>query len=310
MNKILFLAAAGILCGSYVRQAEAADERYVRKQPEMKTGFFVPSDVTKPAAEKLPPFYPEPAPKTEVHQATILEVTTSDPEAETSTPAAEKTAPENTKPKELPELLNENAALNHSDGPGYKQEYASYQRDLAVIAQTGEAPHNPGLDQDLAKMNSEERIQVNPDGTLRSSSTQRINPMAYAAAPEAEGNNIKVLDAVEVVRDNPFEVSAEEETSEVSEQGENKAVNPFEEKESQEAAPALDPQTAAYFQGMNPFREDEIKPGAEPEPLATRSAEDDKPAEKNDEPEIRREESTPSLSLRRHSRSLQSNVIR
>lgn len=317
MKKMLFLSAACLLFNSaFAGQADAADGRYVRKQPELKTDFFVPANAINNSPEKLPPFYSEPTPQNEVHQATIMEVTTTDDEPEKIAPEQEKLPQENIPPKakELPELLNENADRNLSEGPSYKQEYAAYQRDLAAIAQTGEAPKNPALEEDLAKMNSEERIPVSPEGTLNASEVQRLNPMAYAAA--ATGNaNVKILDAVETVRKNPFETE-EDDTAEITTSGEIPAVNPVSETIAQDEAAPMDEKTAAYFQGMNPFREDTGEltakpdlPENQPEPVKQEEL-----AEEKHEPEVQQQEPEPkrgpSLSLKRHSRSPHPNVIR
>lgn len=44
--------------------------------------------------------------------------------------------------------------------PQYKQKYDEYIEDLDYIAETGEYPSNQGLQNDLAKMNSDEKLYI------------------------------------------------------------------------------------------------------------------------------------------------------
>ena len=58
-------------------------------------------------------------------------------------------------------LLTKTAyALSDQNRPEYKKEFDAYLSDLAIIAQTGKAPKNIILEEDLAKMSSNERIQL------------------------------------------------------------------------------------------------------------------------------------------------------
>lgn len=248
MKKMLFFTAAALL---FAGQGAAEDGRYIRKQPTMKTDFFVPSQAINTEPEKLPPFYSEQAPQTDVQQAEIMEVATPDD----NTPAHSLPADnEVSRPEaqELPNYLNENRAQNQTQGPEYKQEYAAYQRDLAAIAKTGKPLPNPALEKDLAKMNSEERLRVSSDGSVSGAPADRINPMAYASQPD---NKVEILDAVETVRENPFDIPEAEDSISVSGQGGSQAIEPILESETSGIRP-MAPETAAHFQGMNPFRED------------------------------------------------------
>jgi len=49
-------------------------------------------------------------------------------------------------------------ALSEDGRPEYKKEYDAYMQDLEVIAQTGRAPRNIKLEDDLAKMSSDAKI--------------------------------------------------------------------------------------------------------------------------------------------------------
>lgn len=255
MKKMLFLTAAATLF--FAGQSTAEDGRYIRKQPAMKTDFFVPSQAINTEPEKLPPFYSEQAPQPAVQQAKIMEIASPDDDIPArSLPADEEAS--GAERRELPDYLNENAAQSQTEGPEYKQEYAAYQRDLATIAKTGKPSPNPALEMDLAKMNSEERLSVSSDGTMSAAPADRINPMAYAAQPD---NKVEILEAVETVRENPFEVPETEDSSTVSGQGESPALEPGLAPETPEIQ-HMAPETAAHFQGMNPFRED-IEPPKE-----------------------------------------------
>ncbi len=248
MKKMLFLTVAALL---FAGQSAAEDGRYIRKQPTIKTDFFVPSQAINTEPEKLPPFYNEQAPQTDVQQAEIIAVSTPNDDTEIH-PASTGDMPLQKHSKELPNYLNETAVQSQKQGPEYKQEYAAYQRDLATIAQTGKPSPNPALEKDLAKMNSEERLRVSSDGSVSGAPADRINPMAYATSPDS---NIKILEAVEITRENPFEVPESEDSITVSDQGESRAIEPILESEVSETR-SMSPETAAHFQGMNPFRND------------------------------------------------------
>lgn len=143
--------------------AVAQEGRYVRKK--LTPNFFIPQSELE-RREVLPPFYyeePKPAPKPKAvqqqpqpEQEEMIEV--SSPQIETTTVTS------------LPKPFNIDEAIhsqyqkyNNQDlarTPEYQQKYNDYIRDLKFIAETGNYPENQTLNNDLAMMNSNDRIIV------------------------------------------------------------------------------------------------------------------------------------------------------
>lgn len=143
--------------------AVAQEGRYVRKK--LTPNFFIPQSELE-RREVLPPFYyeePKPAPKLKAvqqqpqpEQEEMIEV--SSPQIETTTVTS------------LPKPFNIDEAIhsqyqkyNNQDlarTPEYQQKYNDYIRDLKFIAETGNYPENQTLNNDLAMMNSNDRIII------------------------------------------------------------------------------------------------------------------------------------------------------
>lgn len=143
--------------------AVAQEGRYVRRK--LTPNFFIPQSELE-RREVLPPFYyeePKPAPKPKAvqqqpqpEQEEMIEV--SSPQIETTTVTS------------LPKPFNIDEAIhsqyqkyNNQDlarTPEYQQKYNDYIRDLKFIAETGNYPENQTLNNDLAMMNSNDRIIV------------------------------------------------------------------------------------------------------------------------------------------------------
>lgn len=124
------------LCGVLIVLRASAAQEYQRKQvmPE----FFIPQQAL-PKPEKLPPIkFSTLAPQDDgVKKVSIQE--------QTPAPKAQQAAT----PPEALEVM-----------PQYKQKYDEYIEDLEYIGDTGEYPNNQGLQNDLAKMNSDEKFYI------------------------------------------------------------------------------------------------------------------------------------------------------
>lgn len=77
------------------------------------------------------------------------------------------------------------AVFAEDNRPEYQREYEAYLNDLQVIAETGVAPKNEGLEADLAKMDSDKRILLTAH-SLSGIKTAR--------------NSAKILNSVEIIR--------------------------------------------------------------------------------------------------------------
>ena len=144
LRKLIILAGLAVIAGS-----SAAEAQYQRKQ--LQPDFFVPAGEINPQ-EKLPPFRQTggslPTAET-VKKVSMPEIRDS----EALTLSADN-------PVEQYDM--EKHITNHKfdASPDYKQKYDAYVNDLKIIAETGKAPENKQLQQDLAKMNSNERFVV------------------------------------------------------------------------------------------------------------------------------------------------------
>ncbi len=142
--------------------AVAQEGRYVRKK--LTPNFFIPQSELE-RREVLPPFYyeePKPAPKPKaVQQQPLPEeemIEVSSPQIETTTVTSLP------KPFNIDEVIHSQyQKYNNQDlarTPEYQQKYNDYIRDLKFIAETGNYPENQTLNNDLAMMNSNDRIIV------------------------------------------------------------------------------------------------------------------------------------------------------
>ena len=148
LRKLIILAGLAVIAGS-----SAAEAQYQRKQ--LQPDFFVPAGEINPQ-EKLPPFKQTggslPAAET-VKKVSIKDETPEIRDSEALTLSADN-------PVEQYDM--EKHITNHKfdASPNYKKKYDAYVNDLKIIAETGKAPENKQLQQDLAKMNSNERFVV------------------------------------------------------------------------------------------------------------------------------------------------------
>lgn len=79
-------------------------------------------------------------------------------------------------------------ALSEDGRPEYKKEYDAYMQDLEVIAQTGRAPRNIKLEDDLAKMSSDAKI------LLTAPLDAQVSHINLAE------NNAEIINSVEIIR--------------------------------------------------------------------------------------------------------------
>lgn len=267
MNKLIFSGILGILISGSLNASAQHPGRYVRK-PVSAPEFFIPSKEIE-HQEKLPPFnVPEPVSSPAPAKASIEQIKYDEPEfkpEEPSQPAA--TSEEEFNPNlEITPIEGELQKNESSQAtPKYKQEYAAYVQDLKAIAETGEAPHNQELDNDLAKMNNDRRLEVDTDGRIINpfQQSQLINPMALAqnTVPHAETETTKILDSVEIIRRPPQAFVEDEPQAVEADHKDNPFANteerqPAAETESRPVIAPATPEAAAHFGGLNPFVDD------------------------------------------------------
>ena len=119
---------------------DEAGAQYQRKV--IYPNFFVPQNAL-PQAEKLPPI-----------KAGIYN------DAEDKAPK-EPQASQELSPLKANKARNSYAALDKLENlPEYKHKYDDYISDLKYIAQTGKYPQNAALQNDLNKMNSDEKFYI------------------------------------------------------------------------------------------------------------------------------------------------------
>ena len=82
-------------------------------------------------------------------------------------------------------MIGKVSALSDENRPEYQKEFDAYLKDLDIISQTGNAPKNPALEADLAKMNSEEKILLTAIANTKVKTVQ---------------NNAEIMHSVEVIR--------------------------------------------------------------------------------------------------------------
>lgn len=277
MNKLIFGGILSLLISGNLPAAAQQPGQYVRKalpQP----AFFVPQKDIQ-YQEKLPPFNLPPQPAEVKVQTTVEKVQYSEPafQPEVISDNKEESVPDEFNPNldiTLPEVPQEKAEPQAAT-PKYQQEYAAYVKDLQAIEQSGQALPNQELEDDLAQMGSEQRLEVDAEGKILNpfSQAQLINPMAEAPVRDAsvpkaaKKSTAQILDKVEIIRRPPQqeELSAQD----------NAPDNPFADRaelpaiQSAEEVP-LSPEVAAHFGGLNPFAGGNAEPAdvseqAEPE---------------------------------------------
>lgn len=277
MNKLIFGGILSLLISGNLPAAAQQPGQYVRKalpQP----AFFVPQKDIQ-YQEKLPPFNLPPQPAEVKVQTTVEKVQYSEPafQPEVISDNKEESVPDEFNPNldiTLPEVPQEKAEPQAAT-PKYQQEYAAYVKDLQAIEQSGQALPNQELEDDLAQMGSEQRLEVDAGGKILNpvSQTQLINPMAEAplrdaSVPKAaKKSTAQILDKVEIIRRPPQqeELSAQDNAPDnpFADRAELSAIQPAEEV-------SLSPEVAAHFGGLNPFAGGDAEPAdvseqAEPE---------------------------------------------
>ena len=308
MKQLAFLTVLSLGIGLSVSLA-AAQERYVRK-PLPQPDFFVPQKDVE-YQEKLPPFYiPEVQPQAE---AVVEE---SSPTIEFQ-PQANSQPKASSEPEFNPELdvkLDDPAPLPTTDEtPKYQQEYNSYLQDLSAIAQTGQAPKNPELENDLSALSNDNRLEVKEDGQIspRSSSEELINPMALAQALPQQNSmpvstEAQIIDRVEII--NLPDSLKQKKKSSLSETEPENYENPFAQAEeislpkgnstTNDTAPAqpviANPEVAAHFRGgSNPFAPQTIPEPSDTENTVAADSEPSPEAEETQSEESVAEEPQP-----------------
>ena len=277
MNKLIFGGILSLLISGTLPAAAQQPGQYVRKalpQP----AFFVPQKDIQ-YQEKLPPFNLPPQPAEVKVQTTVEKVQYSEPafQPEVISDNKEESVPDEFNPNldiTLPEVPQEKAEPQAAT-PKYQQEYAAYVKDLQAIEQSGQALPNQELEDDLAQMGSEQRLEVDAEGKILNpfSQAQLINPMAEAPVRDAsvpkaaKKSTAQILDKVEIIRRPPQqeELSAQDNAPDnpFADRAELPAIQPAEEV-------PLSPEVAAHFGGLNPFAGGNAEPAdvseqAEPE---------------------------------------------
>lgn len=277
MNKLIFGGILSLLISGNLPAAAQQPGQYVRKalpQP----AFFVPQKDIQ-YQEKLPPFNLPPQPAEVKVQTTVEKVQYSEPafQPEVISDNKEESVPDEFNPNldiTLPEVPQEKAEPQVAT-PKYQQEYAAYVKDLQAIEQSGQALPNQELEDDLAQMGSEQRLEVDAEGKILNpfSQAQLINPMAEAPVRDAsvpkaaKKSTAQILDKVEIIRRPPQqeELSAQDNAPDnpFADRAELPAIQPAEEV-------PLSPEVAAHFGGLNPFAGGNAEPAdvseqAEPE---------------------------------------------
>ena len=267
MNKLIFGGILSLLISGNLPAAAQQPGQYVRKalpQP----AFFVPQKDIQ-YQEKLPPFNLPPQPAEVKVQTTVEKVQYSEPafQPEVISDNKEESVPDEFNPNldiTLPEVPQEKAEPQAAT-PKYQQEYAAYVKDLQAIEQSGQALPNQELEDDLAQMGSEQRLEVDAGGKILNpfSQAQLINPMAEAPVRDtsvpkaAKKSTAQILDKVEIIRRPPQqeELSAQDNAPDnpFADRAELPAIQPAEEV-------PLSPEVAAHFGGLNPFAGGDAEP--------------------------------------------------
>ena len=223
--------------------AEDFQKKFVRK-PLPAPEFFVPKEDVQ-YQEKLPPFYfPKPSQPEKPQENSLPQENIQFQPVPNQTDEPQQNMEFN------PNInVDFNKPQSQSDEtPKYKQEYDAYLKDLEVIAQTGVAPKNYELQNDLAAFSDDKRFTLNDDGQIP---PQRpLNPMASARIlPDntSEKTNAVVVDAIEVVNI-PKSLQKTGQTD-----AQKSLDNPFANAKTVQT-PQVSPEVAAHFRGgNNPF---------------------------------------------------------
>lgn len=277
MKKYALLSALSVsLCCNFCCGA-FAQGTYVRK-PLPAPDFFVPQEDIQ-YQEKLPPF-----PQPELPSPQIEQIEYSAPEIPKFQPVQSQDKPKANEPEFNPNLDVElNSSQNTSEKkPKYTQEYDAYLKDLNTIAQTGKAPYNSELDNDLSALADDSRIDIKNSRSFSPQSFNKLqdNSLVVAQAfPETQPalvtSDTKIIDTVEVL--NIPKSLQKPDTSEKPVQEEKSASTTISETSNSSLSTNDDlnnknlsntgnkdtpnlvvdsitsPEVAAYFRGTNPF---------------------------------------------------------
>ena len=157
----LLILTMAVLAGS-----DTATAQYVRKK--VVPNYFIPAQELAPKQEKLPPIkyqYGEgetittrsydnmPTTKTIADKNIVPQTSTTD------LPLTTDNSSETNEPS-LSEVTLDLPDSSSKEVPDYQQKYQEYLRDIKKVAAGKKMPHNPQLEQDLSKMNSDERILI------------------------------------------------------------------------------------------------------------------------------------------------------
>ena len=208
MNKLIFGGILSLLISGNLPAAAQQPGQYVRKALPQPAFFIPQKDIQY--QEKLPPFNLPPQPAEVKVQTTVEKVQYSEPafQPEVISDNKEESVPDEFNPNldiTLPEVPQEKAEPQAAT-PKYQQEYAAYVKDLQAIEQSGQALPNQELEDDLAQMGSEQRLEVDAEGKILNpfSQAQLINPMAEAPVRDAsvpkaaKKSTAQILDKVEL----------------------------------------------------------------------------------------------------------------
>lgn len=183
MKKIIFVLSGITILGlSYAAIAQPG--QYVRKQ--IKPDFFIPQGEME-KKEVLPPFYYEkPQPKAVRKKDDAVQEVSEVEEIATSE-VTEVLVPKKINKPIDSEYINYNDKELEST-PEYQQKYDDYIRDLQKIAKTGQYPENRTLNDELAKMNSNERVIVDDNFGIipQPQITQEVEVLEVLSEPEEE----------------------------------------------------------------------------------------------------------------------------
>lgn len=171
MQKSFFIFSIAAIAALSISALAQQPGKYVRKQ--LKPAFFIP-DKELNRTEKLPEFnyYPEKKAiiEDEAHPE-IIEISDEvDMVSELPEEIAESSLPPSTDNRKPLKIESEYINYNKEElaaMPEYKQKYDDYINDLKIIAETGKSPENKRLAEDLAKMNSNDRIIVDENFGLK-----------------------------------------------------------------------------------------------------------------------------------------------
>ena len=143
-----------------------AAAQYVRKK--VLPNYFIPAQEIQPKQEKLPPIKYQYGEEETIATRSYDNMPTTQSIADRNVlPQADKAETSlTTARQDIPsKQTTSEVTLDIPDGsskeiPDYQQKYQEYLRDIKKVAAGKKMPNNPQLQQDLAKMNSDERILI------------------------------------------------------------------------------------------------------------------------------------------------------